>query len=83
MPLPLIVRAIITGFGYKIGTEAARWAVDRVARRNKAKKEAASAADDPPAADAADDLPEGLPSDPENPGNEPPPPPVPPVPEPV
>ena len=70
--MPLILRAIITGFGYKIGTEVARYFVDLVADRRKAKKDAA---------DAQSDLPDGLPSDPDNPGNEPPRPPPVPVPE--
>ncbi|MBC8072330.1 MAG: hypothetical protein IAG13_28670 [Deltaproteobacteria bacterium] len=70
--MPLILRAIITGFGYKIGTEVARYFVDRVADYRKAKQAAP---------DAEGDLPDGLPSDPDNPGNEPPRPPAVPIPE--
>lgn len=65
--MPLILRAIITGFGYKIGTEVARFVVDRVNAYRKAKKGA-------PEAEADGDMPEGLPSDPDNPGNVPRPP---------
>ncbi len=60
--MPLILRAIITGFGYKIGTELARYVVDRIASRKKAKKL------DAEAAAAEEDLPAGLPTDPGNPG---------------
>ena len=60
MTLPLIVRAIITGFGYKVGSELAKYVVDRVAGRKKAKK--AAAAQDTEAAN--EDLPEGLPTEP-------------------
>ena len=61
--MPLILRAIITGFGYKIGTEIAKYFVDRIASRKdkKAKKAAEAEA-------ANEDLPEGLPTDPGNPG---------------
>jgi hypothetical protein len=59
MQLPLIVRAIITGFGYKVGTEIAKYVVDRVAERKKKKAAAAEA-------EAAEEegLPDGLPTDP-------------------
>lgn len=56
--MPLILRAIITGFGYKLGSELGRWVVDRFKRKRKA--------DEPE--DTQDDLPEGLPKDPANPG---------------
>ena len=71
MQLPLIVRAIITGFGYKIGTELAKYVTDKVAeRKNKKAKKAAvqGEAEREPVADEG--LPEGLPSDPANPGAE-------------
>ena len=58
--LPLIIRAIITGFGYKLGSELGKYVVDKVKR--KPKDEAA----EPDA--ASEDLPEGLPKDPANPG---------------
>jgi hypothetical protein len=58
--LPLILRAIITGFGYKLGSELGRWVVDRFKRKRKAGEPD----------ETQDDLPEGLPKDPANPGAE-------------
>jgi hypothetical protein len=67
MQLPLIVRAIITGFGYKIGTELAKYVTDKVAaRKNKKAKKAAEGEEAERASDEG--LPEGLPTDPGNPG---------------
>lgn len=63
--MPLILRAIITGFGYKIGTEIAKYVVERIASRKKGKKATPAEAE---AAAASEDLPEGLPTDPGNPG---------------
>jgi hypothetical protein len=60
MPLPLIVRAIITGFGYKIGAEIGRWAATRVGLIDKPQAEREQ---------AQEDLPEGMPAAP--PGDEP------------
>lgn len=37
----LLLRAIITGFGYKVGTELARWAIDRFGKGGAKKAEAA------------------------------------------
>ncbi len=56
MPL-LLLRAIITGFGYKLGTELGRYVIDKFGRK-KAVSEASSDAD----------LPEGMPADPAAPG---------------
>jgi hypothetical protein len=51
----LLLRAIITGFGYKLGTELGRYIIDRLGRN---KKEA------PAPAATESDLPEGIPADP-------------------
>lgn len=59
-PLPLIFRAIITGFGYKLGSELGKFVVDKVKARRKAEPESEE--------ETQDDLPEGLPKDPANPG---------------
>ncbi len=56
MPL-LLLRAIITGFGYKLGTELGRYVVDRFGRKKVA----------PPAAGESE-MPEGMPADPAAPG---------------
>ncbi len=58
--LPLILRAIITGFGYKLGSELGKFVVDKVKARRKAEPESEE--------ETQDDLPEGLPKDPANPG---------------
>lgn len=60
--LPLILRAIITGFGYKLGSELGKFVVDKVKARRKAEPEGEE--------EPADDLPEGLPKDPANPGGD-------------
>jgi hypothetical protein len=44
MQLPLLLRAIITGFGYKLGAELGKWVVEQVDKRRKAK--AGEAAED-------------------------------------
>ena len=72
MPMPLIVRAIITGFGYKIGAELGRWVATRAGLIAKPKAERE---------EAQEDLPEGMPAtppddtagdeSPENPDEEP------------
>jgi hypothetical protein len=56
MQMPLLLRAIITGFGYKLGSELGRYVVDRVKRKSKDEES------------ESEDLPEGLPKDPANPG---------------
>lgn len=56
MQMPLIIRAIITGFGYKLGAELGKYVVDRVKRKGKTEEQ------------ESEDLPEGLPKDPANPG---------------
>lgn len=50
--MPLILRAIITGFGYKIGAELGRYVATRIGllEKDKAKTE-----------EAEEDLPEGIP----------------------
>ncbi len=50
--MPLILRAIITGFGYKLGAELGRYVATRIGlvEKDKAKKE-----------EAEEDLPEGIP----------------------
>ena len=58
--LPLIIRAIITGFGYKLGSELGKFVVDKVKARRKPEPESEE--------ETQDDLPEGLPKDPANPG---------------
>lgn len=60
----LLLRAIITGFGYKLGTELGRYIIDRFRR----KKDPAVAAGEPEA-----DIPEGIPAEPPGPGVSPPP----------
>ena len=59
--MPLILRAIITGFGYKLGSELGRWAATRVGLIDKPKAQAE---------EAAEDLPDGLPMDPDDVGAE-------------
>lgn len=54
MPL-LLLRAIITGFGYKLGTELGRYVIDRLGRSKK---------DAPAPAAKESDIPEGIPADP-------------------
>ncbi|MCA9654869.1 MAG: hypothetical protein H6712_06130 [Myxococcales bacterium] len=60
--MPLILRAIITGFGYKLGAELARYAATRIGLIDKqqAKEE-----------EAAEDTTEGLPVEPDDVGAEP------------
>lgn len=60
MPL-LLLRAIITGFGYKLGTELGRYVIDRFAPKKV----------DPQAAGESQ-MPEGMPADPAAPGGPPP-----------
>jgi len=57
--MPLILRAIITGFGYKIGAELGRYVATRIGLIDKAKAKAE---------EAEEDLPEGIPVTP--PGDE-------------
>jgi hypothetical protein len=52
----LLLRAIITGFGYKLGTELGRYLIDRLGRNNKKKA--------PVPAATESDIPEGIPADP-------------------
>lgn len=59
-PLPLILRAIITGFGYKIGAELGRYLATRVGLIEKEKAKAE---------EAEEDLPEGLPVEPPGDGD--------------
>ena len=54
----LLLRAIITGFGYKLGTELGRYFIDRFGR----KKEPGTAAAQETSTDS--DIPEGIPADP-------------------
>ncbi len=61
--MPLLIRAIITGFGYKLGSELGRYVVERF-RRGRAKK--------PAAAEQEEDLPEGIVKEPVAPPIEPP-----------
>jgi hypothetical protein len=61
--LPLILRAIITGFGYKLGSELGKYVVDKFKRKRKRD-------DDEAEETAQEDLPEGLPKDPANPGED-------------
>jgi hypothetical protein len=56
----LLFRAIITGFGYKLGTEAGKWLLSKVGPKKK--DESAEAEGD------QGDLPEGIPADPAAPG---------------
>jgi hypothetical protein len=53
----LLLRAIITGFGYKLGTEGGKWLLAKVGPKKK---------EEP--AEAEGDLPEGIPADPSAPG---------------
>jgi hypothetical protein len=53
----LLLRAIITGFGYKLGTEAGKWLLAKFGPK-KAEE----------SAEAEGDLPEGMPADPSAPG---------------
>lgn len=57
MPL-LLLRAIITGFGYKLGTELGRYVIDRFGPKKPAEAKS----------EAADEMPEGMPADPAAPG---------------
>jgi hypothetical protein len=50
--MPLILRAIITGFGYKIGAELGRYVATRLGLIEKEKAKAE---------EAEEDLPEGIP----------------------
>lgn len=45
--MPLLIRAIITGFGYKLGSELGRYVVDRFGKA-RAKKSAAADEDEVP-----------------------------------
>lgn len=60
--MPLILRAIITGFGYKLGAELGRYAATRIGLIDKeqAKKE-----------EATDEVTDGLPIEPDEVGAEP------------
>lgn len=53
----LLLRAIITGFGYKLGTEAGKWLLAKLGPKQAEQ-----------AAEAESDLPEGMPADPSAPG---------------
>lgn len=53
----LLLRAIITGFGYKLGTEAGKYLLAKLGPKKP---------EDP--AEAEGDLPEGMPADPSAPG---------------
>lgn len=53
----LLLRAIITGFGYKLGTEAGKWLLAKVGPKKPEES-----------AEAQGDLPEGMPADPSAPG---------------
>ncbi|MEM7151446.1 MAG: hypothetical protein AAF799_01335 [Myxococcota bacterium] len=57
--MPLILRAIITGFGYKLGAELGRYAATRIGliEKPQAQKE-----------EAAEDLPDGMPMNPDDVG---------------
>jgi hypothetical protein len=59
--MPLILRAIITGFGYKIGAELGRYVATRIGliERDQAKAE-----------EASEDLPEGIPIQPPGDGDD-------------
>lgn len=56
--MPLIIRAIITGFGYKIGAELGRYVAERVGLSKPKDKP------------AEDDMPEGLPREPPTGGDD-------------
>ncbi|MCX4245537.1 hypothetical protein [Paraliomyxa miuraensis] len=58
--MPLILRAIITGFGYKIGAELGRYVATRIGLIEKEKAKAE---------EAEEDLPEGLPVEPPGDGD--------------
>lgn len=64
----LFLRAIITGFAYKLGAELGRFVVEKSGLHSKKKKKSA-----PTEASATDDLPAGMPPDapPEDPGEDP------------
>jgi hypothetical protein len=53
MPL-LLLRAIITGFGYKLGTELGRYVIDRFGPKKPAEAKV----------DASEEMPEAVPTDP-------------------
>lgn len=59
--MPLILRAIITGFGYKLGSELARYAATRIGLIDKPQATAE---------EAQEDLPDGLPLDPDDVGRD-------------
>ncbi|MEM9460645.1 MAG: hypothetical protein AAGF11_41130 [Myxococcota bacterium] len=61
MRMPLIVRAIITGFGYKIGSELGRYVATKIGlvERDKAKAE-----------EAEEELPDGIPINPPGDGDD-------------
>lgn len=60
--MPLILRAIITGFGYKLGAEIARYAATRIGLIDK--KQAQQE-------EASEEVTEGLPVEPDDIGAEP------------
>lgn len=60
----LFLRAIITGFGYKLGAELGRYVVDKTGLNNKKKKGSN-------AASASGDMPEGMPPEPSKPDEDP------------
>lgn len=51
----LLLRAIITGFGYKLGTELGRYIIDKLGRSKK---------EQPPEPTPESDIPAGIPADP-------------------
>ncbi len=59
--MPLILRAIITGFGYKLGAELGRYVATRVGLVDKAKAKSE---------EAEEDLPDGLPTNPPGDGDD-------------
>ena len=60
--MPLILRAIITGFGYKLGAELARYAATRVGLIDKKQAQAE---------EVEEDLPEGIPLNPDDVASDP------------
>jgi hypothetical protein len=56
----LIFRAILTGFGLKLGSELGKFVLEKITGKTEG--------EDPEVEAANDDLPEGLPKDPANPG---------------
>jgi hypothetical protein len=58
----LIFRAILTGFGLKLGSELGKFVLEKITGKPKG--------DNPEVEAASEDLPEGLPKDPANPGAE-------------